>query len=205
MRSDGTGEAVRLTNNANDQYGRSFSPDGTKLLYTQANPPSDDLWVLTLEDSRSDHPKVVAAQPFLQTPFTEAEPTLSPDGKWVAYISDESGRNEVYVRPFEGAQGKWAVSTTGGWHPVWSRNERQLFYGSADGINVVNFTSSGQTFSAGKPQVWSNKTVEDFDMAPDGKRCIVIQKETPVQQGPAQLTFLVNFFDELRRRVDAAQ
>jgi Tol biopolymer transport system component len=135
----------------------------------------------------------------------QAEPTLSPDGKWVAYISDESGRNEVYVRPFEGAQGKWAVSTTGGSHPVWSRNERQLFYGSADGINVVNFTSSGQTFSAGKPQVWSNKTVEDFDMAPDGKRYIVIQKETPVQQGPAQLTFLVNFFGELRRRVDAAQ
>jgi serine/threonine-protein kinase len=206
MRSDGAGQVVRLTNSPNAQWATSFSPDGRRLLYTQDNPPNhSDLWTLTLADVEGDRPTVAASEAFLQTPFDEDSATVSPDGHWVAYDSDESGRRGVYVRPLAGQGGKWAVSTDGGAHPVWSRAKPELLYSTEGGIMVVNYTSSGQKYSPGKPQVWLKKTVVDFDLAADGRRCIVVQKETAAEPGLRQLTFLLNFFGELHRRIDVAR
>jgi eukaryotic-like serine/threonine-protein kinase len=118
MRSDGGGPAVRLTNSPDAQEPTSFTPDGRHLLYAQVNPPNHaDLWRLTFEGVHGDRPTVSASEPFLQTPFDEDHATVSPDGRWVAYESTESGRRDVYVRPFAGQTGKWAVSTSGGSRP----------------------------------------------------------------------------------------
>ena len=82
--------------------------------------------------SDPDHPKPGKPELFLRTPFDETEPAFSPDGRWIAYASNESGRYEVYVRPFPGGapsgSGKWQISTGGGFHPIWSRDGRELFY-----------------------------------------------------------------------------
>ena len=89
--------------------------------------------------------------PFLLTPFDERSPRFSPDGKWLAYVSDESGRNDVYVQPFPGPGPKWLVSTDGGIDPVWSKDGRELFYRRDDQMMAVSVAPKGE-FSAGRPQ-----------------------------------------------------
>jgi Tol biopolymer transport system component len=206
MRADGAGEAVRLTEGKNSQFAFSFSPDGKRLAFVELDPHTNtDLWTLSLEDPESDHPKVGKPEPFLVTPFNEMTPTISPDGHWLAYSSDESGRSEVYVRPFPGPGGKSQVSTASGAKPVWSKKEHELFYRNGEGMMVVSYTANAGAFVAGKPRVWvSKKDLGDyFDLAPDGKRFVVEQAEGPEQSAPTQLTFLLNFSDELRRRAPA--
>src|SRR5207249_3264593 len=83
-------------------------------------------------------------------------PTFSPDGRWIAYRSDESGRDETYVRPFPGPGGKWQISTGGGTNPTWSRTRHELFYGTPDQrIMVAPYTVEGDSFRAEKPRLWS--------------------------------------------------
>src|SRR5262249_43904731 len=101
---------------------------------------------------------------------------FSPDGKWLAYASLESGQIEVYVRPFPGPGGKWPVSTTGGTHPVFARNSRELFYLDRHSrkLMVVSYKAVGDSFIPSEPAVWSEKPVVDlgelyaYDVAPDG-------------------------------------
>ena len=97
-------------------------PTANTSLFTSMLPPtSTDLWILSLEDEGEP-------QPFLQTPYNERGAAFSPNGLWLAYGSDESGRNEVYVRPFPGPGSKYQISREGGNSPVWHRNGRELFY-----------------------------------------------------------------------------
>jgi eukaryotic-like serine/threonine-protein kinase len=104
----------------------SWSADGKFLLYHRYDPKSDvDVWVLPLEGDRKPFP-------FLQTPFRENEGRFSPDGRWIAYRSNESGRPEVYVQTFPAGGGKWQVSTSGGLLPQWRGDGREVFYTSTD-------------------------------------------------------------------------
>ena len=206
MRADGAGEALRLTASDNDHFPFSLSPDGKHVAFLEKSPKTGyDLWTLPLEDIESGHPKPGKPEPFLVTPFNEDEPMISPDGRWLAYISDESGRNEVYVRPFPGPGGKWQISTTRGVHPVWSKKSPELFYQSGEGVMVASYTTNGEAFVASKPRLWAEKKDlgDYFDLAPDGKRFAVVQAEASEQQAPPHVTLLLNFFDELRRRVPA--
>jgi len=139
--------------------------------------------------------------------FAETAPKFSPDGRWLAYESNETGRTEIYVRAFPAAAqgGKWPISNSGGALPVWSPNGRELLYQSGDQIMSVEYTTTGNVFSAGKPRVWlmSMGGAQGFDIAPDGKRLIAFM---PTATGTAPKTehtvvFVQNFFDELRRRV----
>jgi hypothetical protein len=123
--------------------------------------------------------------------------------KSTAYESNESGRDEVYVRRFPGPGGKWQISAGGGL-PVWSRKGQELFYPTTEGIMAVSYTVTGEEFVAGKPRLWAaKKGIGFFDAAPDGRRLTVLlndesnQKDTKV---PTQVTFMLNFFDELRHR-----
>jgi hypothetical protein len=194
----------------------SFSPDGQRLGFAERSVDTRlDLWTLPLDFSDAEHPKPGKPELFLRTPFIEQEPAFSPDGRWIAHTSNESGRNEVYVRPFPGGapsgSGKWQISTGGGQYPIWSRSGRELFYETLDNrIMVSTYTAKGASFAADKPRPWSNKQILDLtpgvwnlDLSPDGKRFALIPKPeaTSEQKGSVHVTVLLNFFDELRRRV----
>jgi serine/threonine-protein kinase len=158
----------------------------------------------------SEHPRLGAASRFIDaaTPVPDAQ--FSPDGRWIAYVSAESGMANIFVRPFPGPGGTAQVSTGGGRFPIWSRNGRELFYlGPDKRIQVATYTTSGNSFSPGKSRVWSERQLGDwgvnrmYDLAPDGKRfAVVLDTDQTGDSKPAMsVTVLVNFFDELRRRV----
>jgi serine/threonine-protein kinase len=209
--SDGAGTPQPLTQSKNPQAPWSFTTDGKWLAFDELNPGSArDLWTVPLESNtvglRAGKPEV-----FLQTSFDERHPSFSPDGRWLAYTSDESGTYQVYVRAFPAVSsrpgGKWVISTGSGSYPVWSRNGRELFFRSLDGqIMVAAYTVQGDSFTAGKPRVWSEIGLpnprRNYDVAPDAKRIIAVM---PVEGAEAQrqhhVIFQLNFFDELRRRV----
>ena len=127
---------------------------------------------------------------------------ISPDGRWLAYQSNQSGRSEVYVRPFLRQGGQWQISTAGGDSLVWSKKGPELFYRSSEGMMIASYTTNGDAFVASKPRLWVGKKDlgNYFDLAPDGKRFAMLQPEDSEQKGPQHVTFLLNFFDELRRR-----
>jgi Tol biopolymer transport system component len=134
-----------LTEDGQPGFG-SFSPDG-KLVATMKGGPNTglDLWVLSLKG-----PQIL--QPFLRTRFTEAGPVFSPDGRWIAYASDESGQYEIYVRPYPGPGGQWRVSTKGGEHVSWSRDGKELFYRNGPKVMSVAVNLSLE-FTAGPPRL----------------------------------------------------
>jgi serine/threonine protein kinase/Tol biopolymer transport system component len=204
-RADGTGEPVQLTASKNPIYPYSISPTGQYLAFNEQNPQTKgDIWVLPLHDAHSDRPKVGDATPFLNTGFDEVAPMISPDGRWIAYQSDETGANEIYVRTFPGPGGKWTISTGGGSQPVWAKNQPQLFYRGSEGIMAVTYKESGGAFEPGRPRLWvARKGLSQwFDVSPDGKRVVIIENDRSEDTSATPLTFVLNFFDELRRRID---
>ena len=152
---------------------------------------------------------------FLNSDFDERSPSFSPDGKWMAYSSNESGTFEVYVRRFPDKGGKWQVSNSGGAYPMWSRSGHELFFETLDAhIMTASYAFKNDSFVADKPRAWSPKALvnlvnssKNFDLAPDGKRIAALMPvETPEDPGAQNhVTFLLNFLDELERRVPAAK
>jgi len=209
-RSDGAGQPQPLTQSKNRQVPFSFAPDAKRLAFFQFRPGGIDLWTLPLE---SDGSGLRAGKPevFLQTPFAERHPSFSPDGRWLAYSSNESGSMQVYVRAFPDKGGKWQISNGGGLYLEWARNGRELFFRTLDNrIMVAGYTMKGDSFAADKPRVWSDKQIADpgvnginYAPSPDGKRIAVLMPaEAPVQQQTQNhVIFLENFLDDLRRRV----
>ncbi len=134
--ADGSGGLERLAASEDIQTPESWSPDGQLLAFHENNPTTQrDIWVLRMGDPSASSGQVRKAQPFLRTPFNESAARFSPDGRWLAYVSDESGRYEVYVQPYPGPGGKRQISTEGGTEPVWSRNGRELFYRNGKKMN----------------------------------------------------------------------
>jgi hypothetical protein len=170
-----------------------------------------------LDLSDPDNPKPGQAEPFAITRSTEFEPSFSPDGRWIAYAAaDRAGGDfDIFVRPFPPPGGsrspEWQISTDRGALPVWSRNGRELFYvGPGAQILVVPYTVEDGSFVAGKPRVWCGKPLPEmvrngntwpFDLAPDGTRFVILPMPKGAQETSAHITVLLNFFDELRRRV----
>jgi Tol biopolymer transport system component len=210
IRADGAGDAQRLAQSNYPQYARSWRPDGKVLAFTQTNPGTgDDILTLPIEGNQKSGWKSGEPKPLMNSAFTEGEPAFSPDGRWLAYRTNESGDFEVYVRPFPGPGGKWQVSTGGGDLPTWSHNGRELFYRTADNkIMVVTYTASGDSFHADKPQLWSPGQFTErgignynFDLHPDGKRFAVLKAPGTEQAAPVdKVNFIFNFFDELRSK-----
>ena len=125
----------------------------------------------------------------------------------MAYISDESGRYEVYVQPFPGPGGKWQISTEGGTEPVWNPKGRELFYRNASKMMAVDVATQ-ETFSAGKPKVLfegpyvpTPRSFPDYDVSPDGQRFLMLKANEQAQGAPAQINVVLNWFEELKRRV----
>ena len=120
--ADGSGDAQRLTQSDHTQFSSSLSPDGKLLAFFELSPENGmDISILSLEGDGK--PEL-----FVNTPFVETQPKFSPDGRWIAYSSNETGQMEIYVRPYPGPGGKRQVSTNGGNKPRWSQDGRELFY-----------------------------------------------------------------------------
>jgi serine/threonine-protein kinase len=146
----------------------------------------------------------------VQTKAAELDGELSPDGRWLAYQSDESGQNEVSVRPFPNVDGgHWQVSANGGITPVWARSGRELFY--LDGTNAVTSVPirTAPTFSAGAPRkVFDGRYVgspfwRNYDVSPDGRRFLMIKDNVAGGQPstPANIVVVLNWSEELKQRL----
>ncbi len=196
----------RLTTSEFRQNPGSWSPDWQFLVFYQrpatgSSPTARDIWILPLEGERKP-------QSILQTQFNELAPVFSPDGRWLGYVSDESGRNEIYVRSFPKVEeGKWQISTDGGVEPRWAANGPELFYrtGSGDQMMAVDITT-GPTFRAGSPRLLFEGSYESgvvgtalYDVTPDGQRFVMVQAQQGAAQ--AQINFTLNWFEELKRLV----
>jgi Tol biopolymer transport system component len=212
VRTDGTGQPVRLVDARTADIGPdSLSPDGRVLIYSApVEDGSEDMWTMALDLADIDRPKAAMPQPFFHTAANESRPAFSPDGRWVAYQSNESGSAEIYVRPYAGAAstaaGKWQISTGGGTEPMWSRSGRHLFYIVRRQLMVTEYQSAGGRFVAGKPRAWAtlppvgDTGFSKIDVAPDGTRVVVLMRSQPDENAPAPRTnLLLNFFDEIRR------
>jgi serine/threonine-protein kinase len=210
IRTDGSGEPRQLQESDDPMWPESFTQDSRRLAYVHKGA---DIWTLPLDLSDPDHPKAGKPEPFLTTAALETDyPAFSPDGRWLAYQSNESGRPEVYVRQFPGPGGKWRISSEGGRFPVWSRKERDLLFQGADGrVMVSEYTAQGGSFSPGKPRTWSPTAISlagvfnSFDLHPDGKRLIVfLRPEDEESKGNLHANVVLNFADELRRHLPPA-
>ncbi len=194
--ADGSGPEERLTTGENNQSPRDWSPDGNVLVYNDGDPNTRaDVWMLSMDGERK-------AIPLIQTPFRDDRPTFSPDGRWLAYMSDESGRSEVYVQPFPGPAGKRQVSTDGGTNVRWARSGRELFYRSGNKVMAISVQTQ-PAFVSERPRLLfetSPAILPAFDVAPDDQRFLMVkvsEKELPA----AQINVVLNWFEELKQKV----
>jgi len=200
--ADGGGGLERLTTSPYINAPVSWSPDGQLLAFGEINPTSgQNIWILRMNDRK--------ALPFHRTGPNENEPRFSPDGRWLAYLSDESGRYEIYVQPYPGPGGKWQISTEGGTEPVWNPNGRELFYRNGDKMMAVDI-STQPGFAASTPRMLFEGRYEqppvpvhNFDVSPDGQHFLMLKPVDQEQAAPTQINVVLNWFEELKRRVPA--
>ena len=144
----------------------------------------------------------------LQTPFSEHTGMLSPDDRWLAYVSNESGREEIYVSAFPGPGGKLKISTQGGTEPMWSRDSRELFYRNGEKMMAVAISREPE-LAPGKPTLLFEGGYEtglsddglpgsNYDVTPDGRFVMIRTEESPA---PRQINIVLNWFEELKRLV----
>ena len=170
----------------------SWSRDGQYVLYTAATGKGSAVWALPLQgDGKGGKPIQ-----WIQSTFSVKDARFSPDGRWVAYTSDESGRDEVFVQAFPVAEGKWLVSTAGGSHPSWGADGRELFFVSPDDrlmASALSFTGSGA--QAGEPQQLLRLSPGAvYDASPDGRRFLV---QHPVEEStPDAINVVLNWAPE---------
>jgi len=183
----------------------SWSPDGRYLLYEVLDPKTSfDLWLLPNPGEPGSHSPV----PFLRTEFRETQGQFSPDGRWVAYVSDASGRPEVYVRPFPPSAdnaAQWMISNGGGVQPRWNRNGKELLYFNSRKLMSVEVSAAG-VFRAGAPKALFETplfgsgavlTSQDWDISPDGSKFLVVTQL--LENSAAPITVVLNWQEGLRK------
>jgi serine/threonine-protein kinase len=200
---DGSAPGLQLIESDRAQTASSWRNDGGALAYqTYGNPEtSGDIWVYSFDDS--------VARPFLRTPAEESLGEFSPDGKWMAYISDASGRYEVYVKPYPGPGGVETVSAGGGMEPVWAASGRELFYRDLTGQRVYAVSvDNDPELQLGLPVMLFEGAFANgsrfgriYDVTPDGRRFLML--EMPLPTNSTRLVVVDGWFNELQRRLDS--
>jgi Tol biopolymer transport system component len=200
------GSGQRLITRSNAAYVQSWTPDGAALAVTELHPQTgSDIWVLPVSGDRQPIP-------VLTTRFNENHAEFSPNGRWLAYVSDESDRRVVYVQPYPGPGARTAISTDSGTAPAWSRDGRELFFmtpptpGGVIKMRAVSVTT-GPTFTAGTPRTLfegrfnSNPNVRQYDVSPDGRHFLMLRA---LDRPALKLTHMIlvqNWLEELKQRV----
>jgi serine/threonine-protein kinase len=204
--ADGTGAAERLTDSAQYQRASAVLPDGLRVVFWEggAGQTAVDVMMLTLAKDRS-------VQPLIQGPFIDRNAEVSRDGQWLAYEATDSGRPEVFVRPFPDVnKEKIQVSTAGGSQPLWAKNGDELFYVAAGGALMSVPVKRGTTWSAGPPTTLIDTAYfrggggsdsRMYDVSADGKRFLMIKQEIPANQPPTRVVVVRHWLEELKRRV----
>ena len=197
--ADGSGGLERLTTSKSSNSPESWSPDGQLLSFTDTTPTGNDIWVLNMRDRK--------AQPFIHTSGRTGGSSFSPDGHWLAFVSEESGRDEIYVQPYPGPGGRYEISTEGGTEPAWNRTGTELFYRSGDKMMAVD-VSTQPSFSVGKPRMLfrgpympSVSASANYDVSADGQRFVMIKPIEQEQAAPTQINIVQNWFEELKQKV----
>ena len=199
-RADGTGAARTLARSP-FTFGQTFETrDGKWVLARRSffEPGAGDIFGIRKGDS--------TLVPLVTGPATEVEPAVSPDGRWLAYKSNESGVSEIYVRPFPDAgSARWQVSTAGGSDPVWSHSGKELFYRGAQDAMMAVAVRPGATFAAEQPKMLFSTAsyvpvapVQSFDVSPDDKRFVFLRETSPNERN--ELIVVQHWTEELRGR-----
>jgi serine/threonine-protein kinase len=189
---DGSGPAQRLSTSADQQSPLAWSPDGKSLFFTEGV----DLRILSLDGDPQP-------RSFLHGPGFYDWAAVSPDVRWLAFTSDESGRAEVYVRPLPGPGSRWAISTDGGEQPVWARTGREIFYLSSGRMMAVTVAGDA-SLSVSKPRVLFDArrlaTIErTYDVTPDGDFVMIEPGESDAP--PAQINVVLNWAQDVEKRI----
>lgn len=206
--ASGVKDEELLLKSSENKFPTSWSRDGRFLLYEAEDQKTkkEDLWVLPLEGDKKPFP-------FLQTEFNEVDGLFSPDGHWVAYVSDESGRDEIYVRTFSpdstapasDTGGKWLISTGGGSGLRWRGDGKELYYRARDGKMMAVEIATAPVFRAGAPKalfqtpspaVQSGAEAYAWDVTSDGKRFLFPK---PAELGPPPFTVVLNWQAGLKK------
>ncbi len=202
QRADGTGTPERLTTHgAGSGFPNAVSPDG-QVVYRAASGGANDLFVVPLEGDRTP-------APLLATEHDELNAAISPDGRWMAYESNLSGRVEIYVRPFPDVNaGHWTVSNAGGAEPAWAPNGREIFYVSPDRKLMSVPVETSDVFSPGVPVALFDTSSyffggvgRNYDVAPDGKRFVMVKNPASGAAASTPIVVVLNWAEELKARV----
>jgi serine/threonine-protein kinase len=206
-RFDGTGTPTLFDTGLTLHRPKAVSADGKALVvWEQPAGRGTDLLTIPMVGGSG-----IRAQPLLESSYNEDNAAISPDGRWLAYQSDESGTTEVYVRPYPDIEsGRWQISNGGGSRPVWSPAGGELFFLDSEGIIAAVPIDTRAAFTAGAPKAIHNKRYypgpagRGFDVARDGRRFLVIQEtSSDADRRPASLVLVQNWFDELSRLLPA--
>lgn len=201
-RADGKGAAELVAGGPGLRFPGGLSPDGSLLLLGEVHPKT------SLDIGLADLRGTDEIRPLLNQPHLEAGPSLSPDGKWIAYQSDASGRSEIYVQDFPDLDGKWQVSTEGGMGPVWSPGGGELFFSRGGALWSVAILETEPTFITGSPgfvfegpYLLSSHLGREYDISPGGERFLVLRSLERTRENPDRDSMIVveNWFEELLR------
>ena len=200
--ADGTGEPELLAGTDLQECPNDWSPDGKYLLYRVDDLENGmDLWYLKGKEDSSGFDSV----PFLQTSFNEYAAMFSAQGRFVAYVSNQSGQDQVYVRPFPEGEGQWQVSTQGGVQPRWSRDGKELFYVEADTLMAVEVSTRPSFTTAATTRLFRHPNLRaaaehDYDVSPDGQRFVLVETVESEEAKAPSIHVVENWFAEFRGR-----
>jgi serine/threonine-protein kinase len=206
--TDGSGHFTRLTNSPNVQVPGSWHPHENVLAFSEHSTQGAHSTVMLLRMERDEGEGWKPGKPaaFLDDAFDQRAPAFSPDGRWLAYESNQSGQYNVYVRPYPGKEPLITISTSGGQAPAWSPNQHELIYAAPDQqIMIVDYSVEGASFHAGQPRAWpgaqlkSGLNVRSFALNRDGRLALAGVGTTPPATKWDHFNIVLNVFDELRR------